>query len=273
MKQLGKIREQDEQGFVLLAVLALTGAIGALALAVSLVTRDDYAETKLARDLALARLHADNAIVRSIAALGDPGDSLHGPILQSSSAFPLAEQGVLVNLRIEHESGKIDLNRASPEFIANVLGRIAPNAASAMMGRILDMRARGTFIADVRSILSAEQQFEPINRDITEVFTVLSGARGITPDRASPTVLASIPGILPEELELLLQGRRVAGANLSPIMVKYQAYFSPGRPVYTFRALVAQGGLPPVGRRATIALGNLPVRYRNDLAILEWKDE
>lgn len=291
-----------ERGFVLLAVLGLTGVIGAIALALSLSARDDSREMKLHLDLVKARLHADNALVRAIAALGDPADPLHSPLLRPGAKHSFKFNDVDVDLLIEFESGKIDLNRAEPEFILNALKRIAPDGqtAAAMHRRVMDFREQSTFIGDVGVMLSPAQRFDPVAGQIDRVFTVATGARGVSPalatGRAFPqggklpvehpvaltnasmpigtdTVLSAIPGVLPDELNLLAQGRAQAGTNMSPLLVKYQAYFSPARPIYTLRAKVADKALPPLTRKAMIALFQVPVRRKFDFAVLMWRSE
>ncbi|KAF0227522.1 MAG: hypothetical protein FD175_2639 [Beijerinckiaceae bacterium] len=266
---------KGEQGFVLLAVLGLTGVIGAIILALSLSTRDDYREMKLHLDLVKARLHADNALVRGIAALGDPADPLHGVLLQPGGAYVFRLNEVDVELRVEHESGKIDLNRADPAFILSALRRLAPDAAmaEAMHARVMTLRAQNLFIGDIGAMLSVAQTFEPIAGRIERVFTVATGARGVAAHLASREAMAAIPGILPEELELLVLGRARAGANLSPVLTKYQAHLSSARPIYTLRAKVADKSLPPQKRKAVIALAQVPIRRHTDIAVLAWRGE
>ncbi|MCZ8182431.1 MAG: hypothetical protein O9322_05630 [Beijerinckiaceae bacterium] len=272
VQQFRTLREREE-GFVLLSVLVLTSVIAGIALALSLATRDDAREMKLHLDLTKARLHADNALVRGIAALGDPADPLHGVLLQPGGRHIFRFNGVDVRLSVEHESGKIDLNRADPAFILSALQLLAPEAADAMHARIMALRADGVFIEDVGTLLSPAQAFEPVAGRIERVFTVATGARGIAVHLSTPEIMRAIPGLLPEELELLALDRSRAGANLSPVLVKYQAYSSPARPIYTLRATVQDKSLPPLRRKVVFALGHIPVRRNNDLAVLAWRGE
>jgi hypothetical protein len=264
-----------EDGFVLLVILVITGVIGVITLAISQGSRDDYREMKLHLDLSKARLHADNAIVRAIAALGDPSDPLHGVLLQPGAGHTFRLNDIDVHIAIEHESGKIDLNHADLTLISNVLRRMAPETgtADAMLARIEQLRASKTFIDHPDAILSAAQQFDPIAGKIRRLFTVATGARGIAPHLASPEVMAAIPGILPEELALLATGNNRAGGTLSSVLIRRQAYYSPSRPIYTIRARVAGKSLPPLRRHAVIAIGQVPISRLADVALLGWGGE
>lgn len=264
---------EPEDGFVLLSVLVLTGVIAGIALALSLAMRNDVREMTLHLDLTKARIHADNALVRGIAALGDPADPLHGVLIQPGGHHVFRLNGVEVLLRVEHESGKIDLNRAEPAFLLSALRLLVPEKADSMYARIMASRAAGTFIEDVGIVLSPAQAFEPIAGRIERIFTVATGARGIAVHLSTPEIMRAIPGVLPEELALLGLGPGWAGTNLSPVLVKYQAYFSSGRPIYTLRAKVLDKALPPLRRKVVFALGRFPVRRQSDLAILVWKGE
>ncbi|KAF0227524.1 MAG: hypothetical protein FD175_2641 [Beijerinckiaceae bacterium] len=159
--------------------------------------------------------------------------------------------------------------------ILSALRRLAPDAATAeaMHARVIALRAQNLFIEDIGAMLSVAQTFEPIAGQIERVFTVVTGARGVAAHLASKNVLAAIPGILPEELNLLALGRARAGANLSPVLVKHQAHFSSARPIYRLRAKVVDKALPPLRRKAVIALAQVPIRRHTDLAVLMWRGE
>lgn len=269
---MSKRNGRRDEGFVLLVILVITGVIGVIILAVSQGSRDDYREMKLHLDLTKARLHADNAIVRAIAALGDPADPLHGVLLQPGASYTFRLNDIDVRIEVEHESGKIDLNHAELALVSSALQRIAPDAgaADAMLARITDFRAGKVFIDRPEAILSAAQQFDPIAGKIRRLFTVATGARGIAPHLASADVLAAIPGIQPGELDTLTSGNTRTGGPPGSVLIRHQAYYSPSRPIYTIRASVADKSLPPLRRHAVIALGQIPIGRLADIALMGW---
>jgi hypothetical protein len=259
-----------EDGFVLLAVLGMTALISAMALSILLITRDDYRSTKLFLDLARARMLADNALMRVVAALAEPEDPLHPVALKPHAPLRLVEDGVTIMVTVEHESGKIDLNRADPTFILNALRRlgVAETTATAMLSRVTAERAAGRFIGDYRFVLLPAQHYEPLAERIGSLFTVATGAVGINPVLADRVAVEAIPGITAEEVAALV---RPLVPDAGPVLGKYRPFLAPPRPIYSLKARVADVALPPLTRSLGLALRHIPARRRVDVGILWWR--
>ena len=264
-----------KDGFVILAVLGLTALVSALAVGLLYLARHDYREVVLRRDRAQAIIVADNALVRAIAAIAGPGEPAPGPALRLNEPIRLDENDIEVVVEIEPESGKIDINRADARFIRNGLlraGLAAPDADLAL-DHVRDARMAERFIHEPQAILPAALSYDPVAGSITRLFTTATGSAGISTTFARKEVLDAIPDISPEESAALRLGLSRGGEGASTARMKLRNFLAPPRPIYTFRARIAQGTLPPVRRSVGVAFLNLPVRRRQDVAILWWRSE
>ncbi len=260
-----------QAGFVLLPVLLVMGLLASLALVISFSARSDTQDMALAQDLAWARLNADNALVRGIVALGDPSDPLHPTLLRPAEPLDLVINGVPIRLSLEHESGKVDLNRSNPNLLRSAIAATFADQADATFARIMAVRASGRFMDDLNVLLSPGQQYTIDTNRIGKLFTVLTGTSGISPTLASPDVLTALPGLSPDELRSLMRDRHSARFEQEAILLKYRDFFSPPRPIYTLRATIQERGLPPVTRSVVFAIAQLPLRRASDLAVLAWR--
>lgn len=214
---------------------------------------------------------ADNALIRVVAALAEPEDPLHPVALEPHAPLRLVENGITIAVTVEHESGKIDLNRADPAFIGNALRRlgVAEPEAAAMLSRVMAERAAGRFIGDYRFVLLPAQYYEPFAERIGSLFTVATGAVGINPVLADRVAVEAIPGINAEEVSALV---RPLAAGSGPVLAKYRPFLAPLRPIYTLKARVEDQTLPPLTRSLGLALRHIPARRKVDVGILWWRE-
>jgi len=274
----------SSRGLALISVLWITGLLAVMAASFASSTRTEARLARNQEENAKAEALADAGIHRAAFRLLDldpetvwrPGPDVYG--------FALGEGGVQV--RIEDEDGKIDLNGAPLELLEGLflaLGLPEPQA-QAMADRIGDFRdpddepeplgaedpayleaglARGA--AD--RPFGAESELLHVlgmTRELYELVrpnvTVHSGADGVDPTRAPRPVLQALPGMTPDLLEAML----AAAAGPDPLLAlesealppDLEAYLLPSREViYTLRALGRTAGGGNFVREAVIELG------------------
>jgi hypothetical protein len=260
----------NECGFVLLPVLLVTGLAAIIALTLTLMSRDDIAEMKLARDLALARLNADNALVRAIAALGNPADPLHPLLLRVDEITSIESSGVKIDVAVEHEHGKVDLNVANPALLRLMLQATIPDAADHIAERIDRTRAKGQWIESLDVLFDPATPFLPVADMLQRRFTVLTGAEGLVPELVQRETWQALAmgASMPSDDQSDRSGRwRQERAEALGAIAPFA---SSSRPIYTIRARVNSEALPPLTRRVVLAYRQLPLVRADDLAIISW---
>jgi hypothetical protein len=185
-----------ERGGALLAVLWLSMAMTAIAFALSRTSRAELDRAALAIDSTRAYYLAQGGIeaaMRRIARPRDPENPERGfEIGQRWMRFDLPTG--LVEVEIVGESGKLDLNQATPEALASVLaaGGLDPGRAVDLAARIIDYRERrraglvayGLTPAEMASRMENpgdESTFRPASTSIQELEELLT-LPGLTPD-------------------------------------------------------------------------------------------
>jgi general secretion pathway protein K len=132
--------EPVEQGFALVLVLwglLLLAALGANFLLEARATR--ILATSKAQ-ASRARLLADAAINRAIIALLEPRDALQLRLDGSTQFIRLFDRDI--ELRVESEAGKVDLNAAPPSLLAALFRSqdVAPDSAELLAARVVAWR-------------------------------------------------------------------------------------------------------------------------------------
>ena len=179
-------RLRDRTGSALLAVMWLSVALTAIAFTLSRTVRSELDRASLHVDSARAYYLAKGGIERTLLRLtrprrddqGDPNLSFRRG--QRWMRFPFPEGEVVVE--IVGESGKLNVNQASPEALARVLASagLDPSYSAAIAGRIVTARApsRGQLLdptgPDASSLLRRPASFKGL-----EELLVLPG---MTPD-------------------------------------------------------------------------------------------
>lgn len=253
---------KGEDGFALLATLSLVAILSALATAVMVIARDDVREAVLARQLAEAKIAADNGIVRTIAALGNNEDPFHAAALKPNTTIEWSIDGVTLRVTVEHESGKIDLNRADTMLLAAGLRMFDENGARAerWLERINAFRQRGELIADFRQVLEPLEMLDGTDQRFARHFTIITGAQGIHRRVAGPAGLA-----------LSTIGKLDTPGLSANALAKMMALESQWRPIYTLRSRVVASDLPPLERRVGIEIRTVPLRSSQDLRVFFWE--
>lgn len=228
----------SEWGFALVSVLLVLGVIASLLVMLQSTTRSMASGIEAEIRMRQARHLADAGLARIAAALDNPEDGMLAQ-LRETRAVRWKFDGQDVDLSLISESGKIDLNASDPELIRNAAQLMMGDRARAqeIYRDVLARRAKGSRFVHPFEILHPQERLGPLANTAREMFTVLTGARGIDPLRASTAVLKAVPGIGERELKLLEDSRREASLfrNMRQLG-NITSAFSAERPVYTLRA-------------------------------------
>lgn len=232
----------------MLGVLVICALITALAVALSRSTHEDVSDTRMSLALIEAQLHVDNALVRVIAALGDPDDTLHSSLNAPEAVIVLKLDRESVQVRVEAESGKLDLNHAPLPLLRAAFEALIPQPgrATAILGAIAEARRKDAPITDIRRLLSPAEQVGDLPGVLASYTTTLTGAH------------APVMTLAPPRLRAVIE--RMGGSSAG----------GAARPIYTVRAQLVEGGLPPLARRVTIAFAQLPATRPEHLWLVHW---
>jgi general secretion pathway protein K len=287
----------SSRGIALLSVLWITGLLAVIAASFASGTRT---EARLARNQianAKAEALADGGVHRAVLGLLEPDPEQAWRADGTVHEMRLGEG--LVQIAIEDEDGKIDLNAAPVPLLAGLFGvlGLSPDEARAMAERIVDYRdpdtdpepqgaedpdyfalGRGGGAAD-RELLSTGELLNVLGmtRELYEraepYVTVYSGAEGVDPVRAKRAVLEALPGMTPQLVEQLLN----AGSDFDPfldledetLLEQLEIYFLPTRDaVFTIRALARTEDGGSFLRATVIELDGEPER---PFMVLDWR--
>jgi general secretion pathway protein K len=204
-----------------IALIAVLWAVMLLALMAQSFTSDVRTETQLTRNLmangearALADAAVHAAIDRLLRERSDANRAYDG------SPYRTTLGGASVEVAIQDESGKIDLNAAPAQLLEKLFtgSGMEPDAARALVDAVADWRDRDTLRrlngAEQGDYRLADRPYEPKNKAfdsiaelrlvlgvspslferIRDAITVHSRRRGIDPRSATPTVLAALLG-------------------------------------------------------------------------------
>lgn len=217
-----------ERGLALLSVLWVTALLATLAAG---FTADTRTESRLARNQLLnaqAEALADAGVHRGVLWLY--GRDLDAAWERSAARYSFRLARGRIRVEIIDEDAKVDLNGAPAPLLEGLIRAIGvePEAATTLAARIVDYRdpdqepeASGAEDGDYDALgldhEAKDAPFTMLNELLlvagmsAEVYerlrphvTVHTGSAGVDPQRASPTVLAAIPGMTPEMVETLL---------------------------------------------------------------------
>jgi general secretion pathway protein K len=275
-----------QRGVALLVVLwactllaILLGGYAMLARTEGLQARYQFAQTQ-------AHYAAEAGLMRGIYALQDPQATQRW--ITDGRPYPFVFDGARVDVSIVSESGKVDLNAASPEVLANLfraagmpdaqaqavahnvadwrsfsfspVGTV-PNAAYAQAG--LDYGPRHGPFAMVEELQMVLGMDPAVYRAVASQVTLWSGRPAPDPDTAPPLALAAISGMTPQQAQSILASR--AAGTVQPVLAGLQGVTHSIRA----EATLADGTHAVV--RATVRLrgtrpGALPY------AVLRWQE-
>lgn len=227
---------ESNDGFVVVAVLWLLGALATLALVYSL-----YVSQATAAFLDHSERLQATALVYSGVELAAYRLSEKPNQHPSMGRFTFRQGNALIGVAYSAENGRIDLNFAPKEIIAGLFTGLGADNQEALYfaDRIVAWRtplAAGAPDPDAAIYQSAGKSYRPRHgpfQSIDEVglvvgmrssfvtralpyLTVYSGQAGINVLSAPPAVLAALPGMTPDRLQTLLVERDNAAAQDDP---------------------------------------------------------
>jgi general secretion pathway protein K len=273
----------SNRGIALISVLWITGLLAVMAASFASSTRT---EARLAHnhvEAAKAEALADAGVHMAVFKLLNLDPETAWGAGETVYAFSLGEGDVQV--RIEDEDGKVDLNGAPLQLFTGLfvaLG-LSEEDSQGMADRIGDFRDEDSEPAPLgaededyfRAGLvqgAADRPFavesellrvlgmtQSLYEQVRPYLTVYSGAEGIDPTRAPRPVLEALPGITPPVVDALL----IAAPELDPfsliedqqLLADLEEYIVPSRDlVFTIRALGRTSGGGHFLRQAVIEL-------------------
>ncbi|MGO4389330.1 hypothetical protein AB4Y85_17520 [Microvirga sp. 2YAF29] len=259
-----------QNGFVLLSVLVVTAVISALTIAAAIVTRAHVRSTDTEVGTIEARALADAGIARIRASIERQDDPLLISLLEAPSvSWRYADTDL--QLGLIREAGKVDLNSGQPELVRNVMLAAVKDRAQAerLLTRWADFRRNGRIIETTEALLDPAERFDEIAVILEQIFTTLSGARGIDPLAASDLILRQVPGMTEADLLALTNARQTqkTGAELSAIKTRFSPLLDGERPIYRLRASVLRANTK-IEREALVLHDAAMGRVR----IILWRD-
>ena len=224
--------------------------------------------------------------MRAIYALQDP--QLPQRWMPDGRIYPIEFDGAKVNVSVVSESGKVDLNAASPDVLQNLFkaAGMDDHAAQALTRNVVDWRSfsftpagnvpnpayaqagrdygprHGPFasIEELQMVLGMDPA---VYRHVASQVTLWSGRPSPDPATAPPLALAAIPGVSPQQAQAIAANRTsaqpqaaLAGAQGVTHSIRSEATLADGTRAI-LRATVRLQGLRP---------GGLPY------AVLRWQE-
>ncbi len=227
-----RAKRNRQSGLALIMVLWFVALFTILALSFSQSMRNDTQVTANLIQAQRAKHLAEAAINRGIYGLVNQESAVADAVL-TGNAISFDFQGAEISYRIEDENGKVDINQAQPELIANLLmsQEVDADTATAIADSVADWRDENDLRrlqgAEEAEYLAANMQRIPANapfQSIAEVqqvlgmkpalykrirpyLTVHSVNEKINPRFAPRGVLQALPGIDETELEAFVSYR------------------------------------------------------------------
>ncbi len=226
-----------QRGVALLLVLwactllaILLGGYAALARTEALQARYQFAQTQ-------AHYAAEAGIMRGFYALQDPRPGLRW--IGDGRVYSFRYGDATVKVSAFDESGKVDLNAASPQVLQGLFqaAGLAPEQAAALTANVVDWRGLpgqpGDVAARRAAYRAAGRDYGPrsgpfasieelqmvlgmtpvLYRRVAPVVTIWSGNATPDPNTAPPLALAAIPGMTPAQQAMIAAARQRQAAD------------------------------------------------------------
>jgi general secretion pathway protein K len=280
-------RERREEGVALILVLWVVALLAIFA--VSFV-HGASTQTKIVRndyDLARARVLADTGV--SLAILGILYQTPEARRLDGSTR-ELTYEDATIRVRLQNEAGKIDLNHAAPEVLADLLRTLGSDAdaAAGLAAAVDDWKRRrlsgwnqlgepATTIGVVRPFLALEELREvpgvtqEVYDRVSPFLTILSESDRIDPLSAPLEVLLSLPGADAREVEAYVTARAEIGPDPArlPGLNSIRAYLGNGMLAYV--SISSEGSVLPRARFIRDATVSLLVAGGERFRFVAWQ--
>jgi len=235
MRRFGAyVRQRPSDGFILVAVLWILGALATLASIYAIYVTN----TAISLDVNNDRVVAEGAVSAALELTAYRLASVSDDARPTRGAFSFRIGPVKTAVRYRSEAARIDLNLAPKELLAGlftVLGA-RPDDAQFYADRIVGWRtsakddARDSEIAAYQtaglSYYPRQAPFPSVEElplilglppalaeSATPYLTVFSGRPGVNILDAEPTVIAALPGMTPDRLYSVLGQREATGAQ------------------------------------------------------------
>ena len=274
----------SNRGIALISVLWITGLLAVMAASFASSARTEARLAHNHEESAKAEALADAGVYRAVFGLLDLDPETAWRAGDAAYSFSVGDGDVQV--WIEDEDGKIDLNAAALQLIAGLFMAVGlpEEEAQLLADRIGDFRdedsepeplgaeddayfdaglAQGAAdrpFATESELLRVLGMTQSLYEQVRPHVTVYSGAEGVDPARASRPVLLALPGITPQMVEALL----TADDDVDPfgliegqqLLADLEQYMVPSRELmFTIRVLGRSGGGGRFLRQAVIELG------------------
>lgn len=217
-------RPVDKQsGIALVTVLWLLALLSLIAASYTAASRSEIHMTAGSLQRAEARALAEAGIWRGVAELLKPASVRNWNTSGIANSFHFEEH--LIQVRIEDEAGKIDLNAARAELIGGLLltTGIEANRREALLEAIIGWRSNGSQTRtgglkhgpfnSTDELLQIPGMDYQLYETIAPALTVYSHQPGVNPETASAIALRALPGATPGNVSAYLQQRRTTGTQ------------------------------------------------------------
>lgn len=285
------------RGFALLAVLWLVSLLALVGASLAGTARVEIQFGRNAVEKAKAEALADAGVYQAVLTLFETDPAVRPRA--DGSVYTFALGGGEVRVRIQDETGKIDLNTAPDELLEGLLASVGmpPEEVPAVVDALVEFRegpgGPGVRAGPRQAAGELPPKYAPfeavdelqqvpgmtpeVYRRVAPFVTVHSWESGIDPMVAPPEVLRALPGITRREIEEVLAARARLAASESAAddeltvmdelyaqLADYEQYLVPSS--QTIFTLTAEGRAAGGGvhvREAVVALefGQQPYRF------------
>lgn len=190
-------RRRGRDGFVLVLALLLLGAISGALVALLEETRATATDVDRLVEEARARGVAQAAIVRAAGSVTAAEDPMRGAPLTRARPLRWRFEGMDVDLSIEAEGDKVDVNAGHLDLVTAVLARedLETAARADLLERIRRARTRGEIFPSVRALLMPCARMSTTAARLEERLTVVTRAQGIQLGRTEGANFDLIPSL------------------------------------------------------------------------------
>ena len=249
----------DDRGFALVAVLYVATIVAGIAVGLLALAQQAAQEGEAVTTQVENRAAAEAGLNRIILAYARPGNSLREQLVGDGRPVAWDFAGKRVLLRVQAESGKLDLNAGNRDHIGALVQRLMPQpeAQARFLSGLDEARSQGQLIASVATLLSPIDRMTA-RRDFIEAhFTVLTGQRGFDPRTAPEAVIETAPGLPSEAKQQIIDGR-ATGQTINPNGITFAPaqMFVSEKPVYTLRAETSTGFERPMAMAAQVGFSD-----------------